>query len=739
MKCKHVLSVLATTALSSSIVVALPAVAEQTDPSTMQAAAAPANNGDVSVSSLEQSYVEGSQMFQWHGQKHHVLVDNGALRHAWTVGDRFYDIPLGESGYVGNPVAFVWLNEQHYFARTENGALKHHWWTPEGGAWRDDLWVESGVKGDPAGGVMAGQQHLFYVDTDNKLQHVWQGSDRGPLSRDCWTDRAETDGAPALKVKGRPSVFDWHGQQHVFIRTMDNDVAHFWWDASDNKIHYNKWGHEKAMADVAAMATNDIQMLYFVNEQGRLKRHAWHRFAGVLATEDWSKDGVSVTEAAVTGRPQVFADGEMHHAFAARNDGSVRHYFRDPGQDIQHDTWIPAGTATHQISGGMLHGEQTLFIVQRKGSRTRHWWKPSQDGVKSANFGRSISKRITTLDKITETRLNHIATKGGQYNYLNAAYPSSKARGFVSSEPHHFPEGFTTTTVGTTSNDEASGRIMWETKGGKIALGGVNQNGEFYHATEATSGAADFKSPWTLSLIEATGGIAATNVGSSESPMNFLVATTKDGVVSAQTDGTQKIRWQNLLLDPNIGTSLAIEKFDDQSAKVAALTKSGRVKIAQVDEYQNITLGWATLPELPSQKPAVGNIALTINSSSMHIAAADESGQVFVITLEPGLTTGEWTAVGKKKITGELDILSVKNRGLVVAARDEDHKAMYSVRPHNGEFSEFVHARPKVGDYVVLHSDPLLVAAPSEAKMEWVILGSDEDGRPQAAYRQGGW
>lgn len=686
--------------------------------------------------SLKQTYVEGSQTFQWNDQKHHVMISGGKIMHAWTAGGQKHSSQIGKAGYVGTPVAFMWDNEQHYFARTDKGAIKHHQYDPKK-SWQEEEWVASGAKYDPAAGSMSNRQHLFYVDDNHRLQHVWRNPNGSThLMRNNWSSLAEASGAPEVKLVGRPSIMKWEKQEHVFVRTIENDIAHFYWDPKTNKIRYYKWGKEKSITDVSAMATKDNQLVYYVNPQGRLKLLGWNRHTGYMSPEDWSRDGDSATEAAIIGRPQVFGHNEWHHVFAPRNDGSVRHYFRGPGKPIDHNTWLAAGSTDQPISAALLKGEQNMFLQTIQGNRQRAWYSTSEKTVKREDFGGWLATTTPRLDPLTEPQVSHHSAQNGHHMYLSVAYPGARSRVFISRDPELFPAGFTASLAHETDHTPAGSRVMWGGKDGKTYMSGVQDTGQLRQTSEKIAGQVDFADTWTPTLLGATGGIAAVNLGTEKAPANRLVATTETGLVTALVEGDGPTRWQHILRRPGLSEHVAVEDIDNNSAKIFARTTDGKLKVGIIDRNSNVSGAWSDMPELPSKKPITGKVASTrAPNGAAHVAVTDEAGKVFVASFAAGATTSAWRPVSDTAITGSPDIISTSNRGIVVTGRDKDKKALFSTSTNSSDFTEFEPARPKVGAGVTLNSDPVLVVPQGTGSPEWAIVGVNEAGNLVAAFR----
>ena len=149
------------------------------------------------------SGVQGKPALFLYGAQQHVFVrgTDGNVQHFWwdpvnagdPAGGKSHDTWSSGGGLTSDPLALVYGNQQHAFARDARGNLQHWWWYPDetpGGSWNQDSWHDGGgLAGSPAGFVTGQQQHVLAPDSGGRLRHWWwdaNKSENGGMSADVW-------------------------------------------------------------------------------------------------------------------------------------------------------------------------------------------------------------------------------------------------------------------------------------------------------------------------------------------------------------------------------------------------------------------------------------------------------------------------------------------------------------------------------------------------------------------------
>jgi hypothetical protein len=171
----------------------------------------------------------------------------------------------------------VHKDQQHVFARTENGELVHWYWWPGIDPATDNWGVTSGVASDPTGFSTGSQHHVFFRNDAGNLEHRFFDDSSGTING-VW---------PGGTFVGNPHAFTHGDQQHIFGSKANGDLAHWYW------------------------------------------------FPGIDAGyDDWGAQGV------VDGDPFGISTPGQHHVFYRTSNGSIEHrYFNDASSSIHVDNW----------------------------------------------------------------------------------------------------------------------------------------------------------------------------------------------------------------------------------------------------------------------------------------------------------------------------------------------------------------------------------------------------------------
>lgn len=694
------------------------------------------------VKSLEQTFHEGDGMLAFKGETHYARVREGRLTHSFTRNGKVERKTFEGNNFVGEPSAFVWEDRQiHFTARTSGGTLEHFWTEPDGSLGQGP-WVTSGVAHDPVTGVMSGQQHVFYVDDKAQLQHMWWEPHPVQATQvNNWTESAiPIDGSKKpITVTGRPSMIEWHGEHHVFVRTTDHRIGHFWWTPTDNAVRFDIWGDEKSATDVAAMATRKGKLLFYINEQGRLHRIGNIVDPGtgkhkVLPKEDWSADGVSETESAIMGRPQIYSTGDRHHVFAQRNDGSIRHYYKDPGGPVYHDTWAPAGTTIEPITGGILDGKETLFYTNMKGEHRHLWWDAETKQLHRNAFGDAgHNTKRPNLKMPSEPSIAEHQILEKDALFYSTVTSTGKGRVFYSNKLKSLPIHFTSVNSNERFGTSSGQRAIWEDTHDKVSIVGVNSKGTLLQTRQTSAENVQFERNWTSSLLNATGGVAVVEGRIAEKDQHLLAATVHDGIVVATSDGKKPLRWQYVLRHNNLEPYVSLEVGSGGAVHLFAQTTDGRIMVAPARSPENFSKNWSTLPELPNKRPITGHFSTAPSfTEAVLVAAADDQGKVFVFNDKEE----SWESVGTSATSGVPAIAeSPITNEIIVASRDSEKRVLHSRKPIDGKFSEFEQMRAPGGPPVKMYSEVHLTTFQDHPTIDWMAVGYDADNTLFSAFR----
>lgn len=130
---------------------------------------------------------EGSAAFVTGSQQHFFArEDNGDLRHSyWDAADDTIRHDTSGSGVVLRPTAMLAGVERHVLARGTSGALEHFCWEPSAGLHHDTWAAGSAIATDPTMMLIGEQQHAWAVDAAGNAQH-WFWDPRNALNHDTW-------------------------------------------------------------------------------------------------------------------------------------------------------------------------------------------------------------------------------------------------------------------------------------------------------------------------------------------------------------------------------------------------------------------------------------------------------------------------------------------------------------------------------------------------------------------------
>lgn len=659
--------------------------------------------GEVGVSQ-EQVFSEGGQLYAVGAEKNYVLTHGGKLVHAFADSTPQVTAATAEQ-VVGAPVTWHGPDGDHVVVRTAAGGLQHFSWDRAHPDQRSAGFVASSdVADDPAAATMSGQYHIFYVSSAGHLmQRLWDPGAPEGMRGSSWTEAASEE---PVFVKGRPSVFEWNGQQHVFVRAADDTLAHFWWDPAVGKIQVGTWGEERAYADVTTLAGKDSQTVFYVNYVGQLKRATWHATNGWEPEQNWS-----ISEAGggkgIVGRPQSFGVGDQQHVLARHHDGSVTHFMKTASTDVHQWEWLPPGTVDTDIAAAALNGDQDLFVTDRAGQRRHVWWSPNAEKTAHEYWGERLpmsarpALAVPAEPQLDVTVLDEDAVVGTRSNPDGSAQLLSLTR-----------DGAVHTTELRSGADGAASvrRVgVWSGADGTAEMAVTSPAGDVMVEVRQVDG-TPVGEPG-LTLIDALGSVASAPVTVDGKQARQLAVVTKAGVLTAVAAPGEPVQWRPILRSLD-GLTPMIEMVPTggAAAVVFARATNGHMLVAAAQGSQAV---WEMVPLLPGDQTVAGEVsAVTSADGVLYVAATDAQGQVFVNRTHGQGWLG-WVPVGAGRTVGTPQVaVHPQSGGVVVVSRDEAQQAVVSTSADGAAFTDFEVAAHAGGEPPVFASDVHVVPTP---------------------------
>lgn len=629
----------------------------------------------------EQVFVEGSQLYAVGAEKNYVATHQGALVHGFADSTPGAQAVTAEQ-FVGTPVAWHGQDGDHVVVRTATGGLQHFSWDRTNPTERSAGFVaESDVAGDPAAAIMGGKYHVFYVSTAGHLmQRLWDPGAPEGIRGSSWTESAS--GEPVF-VKGRPSVFEWNGQQHVFVRAADDTLAHFWWDPEVGSIQVGSWGQERTFADVTTLAGKDSQTVFYVNYAGQLKRATWHAEHGWEPEQNWSISEQGGGKG-IVGRPQSFGLADGQHVFARHHDGSVTHFMKSAGTDVHRWEWLPPGTVDTDIAAALLNGDQDVFVTDRTGQQRHVWWSPAAQKTAHELWGDPLpAPHKPTLQAPAEPQ-------------LATAVVADKAVVGTRSNPDGSAQLMAVTSTGAVTQTplrsgqagDASARAvgLWPNGDGHTTVAIVSPTGDVTTQVQP-AGAAPLAEP-QLALIDALGPVASVPVVVDGQQARQFAVVTRSGMLTAVAAAGEPLQWHPILrsLD-GLTPMVEMAPATGAVAVVFAQATSGQVLVAAVQGSQAT---WEAVPLLPGDQVVASQVTAAASAEGvLFVAAANAEGHVFA-----NRTRGQgwlgWVQVGSVPTVGTPQVAVHPDSGqVVVVTRNTARHAVVSSSVDGAQFGEF--------------------------------------------------
>ncbi len=246
----------------------------------------------------------------------------------------------GPTGLAAGEAATLGTDgQQHVFYRGTDGAIKHIFWNAADNRFHFEDWTALAgagptglAAGDPATMVTAGQQHVFYRGTDGAINHIfWNAADNRFHFQD-WTVLAGA--GPAGLAAGDPATVVTAGQQHVFYRGADDAIKHIFWNAADDRFHFQDWTvlagagpAGLAAGEPATLGTDGQQHVFYRGTDGAIKHIFWNAADGSFHFEDWTALAGAGPAGLAAGDPATMVTASQQHVFYRGTDGAIKHIF----------------------------------------------------------------------------------------------------------------------------------------------------------------------------------------------------------------------------------------------------------------------------------------------------------------------------------------------------------------------------------------------------------------------------
>ncbi|HIW62961.1 MAG TPA: N-acetylmuramoyl-L-alanine amidase [Candidatus Stackebrandtia excrementipullorum] len=269
-------------------------------------------------------------------------------------------------GGTGNGVsgpAYLYKDEQHVVAVNTSGSLSNIYWGPDSGV-VDSNWGGAPLEGRAMGYSQGGQQHIFARSADNTLRHWYQSGDH-PAGLDDW----DTAG----RVASNPTGFAYGTQQHVFFRNTDNLLEHRFYDSRTDSIEGGVWPGGAFVGSPSAFVHKDQQHIFGRTADGALKH--WYWWPGIEpATDNWG-----ITSGVASDVTGFSYRNQQHHVFFRNTDGNLQHrFFDDRSGNLDGGVWGAGGFVGNPHA--FVHGEEQHIFGRRENGDLAHWyWRPGID------------------------------------------------------------------------------------------------------------------------------------------------------------------------------------------------------------------------------------------------------------------------------------------------------------------------------------------------------------------------
>jgi hypothetical protein len=143
---------------------------------------------------------------------------------------------------------------------------------------------------------------------------------------------------------------------------------------------------------------------HFLNGDGagNIRHHWWDGNQQGVTTNTWGTG--------TAGKPVTFTHGTSQHLFARGTDGSLKHWFWDPVNGGNSDSWAPSGSLASDPAAIVIGDYQAVWAVDGA-SQLQHWyWGPDTNGVKHDTWGSGAAGRPSVF--VTKSGEQHAFARG---------------------------------------------------------------------------------------------------------------------------------------------------------------------------------------------------------------------------------------------------------------------------------------------------------------------------------------
>lgn len=714
----------------------------------------------------ERAFTEGSTVMQWGNQKHFSTIRDGRFIHYWTdiePGSLAHkathngDMPGGD--YVGTPVTVNHGDEQHFIGRTWNGQIRHNMWSPSTGLIESSFHRNQNAPHaahDPAVAWMNNQLHLFYVDNQGKLAHHWSDNSKEKWShRDIWSDHA---GAEAKNVRyvGKPSLFQWHDQQHVLVRTADHRIAHFFWFPGSHGIQFGFWNSTPAMSDPVTLATPETQSIFYIDVYGHVQRMRWKARENKTDEYNWSK-AHSEEPIMATGRPQVFEVYGQEHVAVRHIDGSISHSFKhEVDSKPIHGEWFGPGSTRENIAAGRIYESQDIIYIDNNGAVKHRLWRPNapagEDHFVSHEWGHVKKLAPETIELSTDTQLRAGVGKEGAL-YITEVTKSGKpyvhsaprfTEDMWGGNPHDHPQLKSQAMANVHTQPSGTASVWLAAGARKAQLTGTTDQGAVHTVHETIGGRGEFTNHSTISTYKANGPVeSAVNRNFDNQAVGHVVHT-KHGVLFARNDkemtgggSPERLRWRRIHHGWLGNKNIAIASNSGEDFQAYFIDHDGRAVSGRVRKHGQ-HVGWKKLPGLPHNQRITGRLsAAAYKDGAQRLVARSESGDIYTIAQdlkhgspENNRWAWSWQKISHEKTVGNPDLITVADGTMRVAVRNEANRILIaSSSPHEErKINSLRRAHGPAGD-TIMASDLELVTIPGRDQFKYLLIGKTREDR----------
>lgn len=198
---------------------------------------------------------------------------------------------------------------------------------------------------------------------------------------------AAGDNGGAAVAEGS-QAFLYPNQQHFSHSDGAGNIRHHWWDGSQKAVTTTTWGTGTAGTPVT-FTHGTSQHLFARGTDGSLKHWFWDPINGGNK-DSWAPSG------SLAGDPAAIVIGDYQAVFAVDGGGALQHWYWGPNTNgVKHDTWGSGavGRPSVFVTPG---GEQHAFARGTSGSLEHWWWRPNA-GIEHDTWGSGLAGDPTAV------------------------------------------------------------------------------------------------------------------------------------------------------------------------------------------------------------------------------------------------------------------------------------------------------------------------------------------------------